>query len=188
MSKMKLTIDILKKEAITFCKRESNISHEELVGITDGKAVGTYIEHKFEEYIKNKYEITIGSSAKGIDLPDENINTDIKVTSITKPQSSSPFKNLDQKIYGLGHNLLIFIYEKTDYNKKCYIDFKNCILLKSENTGDYNLTKALRELNDHTVTEEEIIEILKKTNMPGDTQTLKNLAKKIILNPHNKAT
>ena len=99
---MKLTIDLLKKEAINFCKRESNISHEELVGITDGKAVGTYIEHKFEEYIKNKYEVTIGSSAKGIDLPDENINTDIKVTSITKPQSSSPFKNLEQKIYGTG--------------------------------------------------------------------------------------
>ena len=131
MSKMKLTIDLLKKEAINFCKRENNISHEELVGITDGKAVGTYIEHKFEEYIKNKYEVTIGSSAKGIDLPDENINTDIKVTSITKPQSSSPFKNLEQKIYGLGHNLLIFIYEKTDYNDKCYIDFKNCIFLKS---------------------------------------------------------
>lgn len=180
---MKLTIDLLKKEAINFCKRESNISHEELVGITDGKAVGTYIEHKFEEYIKNKYEVTIGSSAKGIDLPDENINTDIKVTSITKPQSSSPFKNLEQKIYGLGHNLLIFIYEKTDYNDKCYIDFKNCIFLKSENTGDYNLTKALRELNDYTFTEEEIMKILKKTNIPGDTQTLKNLAKKIILNP-----
>ena len=76
---MKLTINKLREEAIEFCKHESNITHNELIGITDGKAVGTYIEHKFEEYLKNNYEITIGSSARGIDLPDPHINTDIKV-------------------------------------------------------------------------------------------------------------
>ena len=95
---MKLTIDLLKKEAINFCKRESNISHEELVGITDGKAVGTYIEHKFEEYIKNKYEVTIGSSAKGIDLPDESIEN---VVNAVKAKINLDNSGIMGKITGL---------------------------------------------------------------------------------------
>lgn len=112
---MKLTINKLREEAIKFCKRESRTSHKDLVGITDGKAIGTYIEHKFEEHLKNKYEVTIGSSGKGIDLPDAHINTDIKVTSVKMPQSSTPFENIEQKIYGLGYNLLIFVYKKKWY-------------------------------------------------------------------------
>lgn len=45
--KPKLTLNLLKKEASTFAALE--ISHEEsrLYGVTDGKAVGTYLEHKF---------------------------------------------------------------------------------------------------------------------------------------------
>lgn len=180
---MKLTINKLREEAINFCKRESNITHKDLVGVTDGKAVGTYIEHKFEEYLKNKYNITIGSSARGIDLPDSNINTDIKVTSVKKPQSSSPFKNIEQKVYGLGYNLLIFVYEKTDINNKCYLDFKHCMLIEADKTGDYNLTKILRKMIGLGATEKDITEILNDMNVPGDSNALTNLSKKIIENP-----
>ena len=180
---MKLTITKLRDESIEFCKNESNITHEDLLGVTDGKAIGTYIEHKFKEYLKSKYEITIGSSAKGVDLPDPNINTDIKVTSVKKPQSSSPFKNIEQKIYGLGHNLLVFVYEKTDINEKCYIDFKHCIFLEADKTGDYNLTQILREMVASNSTENEIIEVLSNLNVPGDSETLKVLARKILVKP-----
>lgn len=180
---MKLTITTLREEAIAFTKAESNINHKKLLGVTDGKAIGTYIEHKFKEYLKNKYEINIGSSARGIDLPDTEINTDIKVTSVKKPQSSSPFKNIEQKVYGLGHNLLIFVYEKTDINDECYLDFKHCIFLEAEKTGDYNLTKILREMVAANAKESEIIEVLEDLNVPGDDYSLKNLAKKIIRRP-----
>lgn len=180
---MKLTISKLKDEAINFCKQESNITHDELIGITDGKGVGTYIEHKFKEYLKNKYEITIGSIERGIDLPDSHINTDIKVTSIRKPQSSSPFRNIGQKVYGLGHNLLIFVYEKTDINDTCYLDFKHCIFLESEKTGDCNLTKTLRLLIKNNAEKSDIIEVLKDRQVPGDDESIENLAKKIIENP-----
>lgn len=180
---MKLNLDKLRKEAIEFCKHESEIKHDKLIGINDGKSVGTYIEHKFDEYLKNKYEVTIGSSGKGIDLPDANINTDIKVTSIKKPQNSSPFKNIEQKIYGLGHNLLIFVYEKIDANNTCYIDFKHCIFIESEKSGDYNLTKKIRELINNNAKEKEILEFLKNSNIPYDNESLKNLARKILTNP-----
>ena len=180
---MKLTITKLKKEAELFSKHESNITHNHLIGVSDGKSVGTYIEQKFEEYLKDKYEITIGSSAKGIDLPDDNINTDIKVTSIKKPQNSSPFRNIEQKIYGLGHNLLIFIYEKTDINNKCYLDFKHCIFLEAEKTGDYTLTKTLRKMIELKAGTDDIVEILHANNVPGDIEELKVLANKILSNP-----
>ena len=180
---MKLTISKLNEEAIDFCKHESNTTHDDLVGITDGKAVGTYIEHEFEKFLKNKYEITIGSSARGIDLPDAHINTDIKVTSVKKPQSSSPFKNIEQKIYGLGHNLLIFVYEKTDINDKCYLDFKHCIFIDAEKTGDYNLTKILRKLIKLKADKEDIVDILKDSNVPGEDKALETIADKIMKNP-----
>ena len=47
MTKKKLTIDLLKKEAKEFCEDQSKINHSSLIGITDGKAVGTYVEHSF---------------------------------------------------------------------------------------------------------------------------------------------
>lgn len=107
-----LSITTLIEEANNFCNQQNNIDYPELLGITDGKAVGTFVEHKFKEYLSRKYEFTKGNSALGIDLPDNFINTDIKVTSIKQPQSSCPYKNSKQKIYGLGYNLLIFVYEK----------------------------------------------------------------------------
>lgn len=95
--KPKLTIEKLRAEAKLFCIAESNINNKELYGITDGKAVGTYVEHKFQEQLKSKYSVTIGSSASGIDLPSKDILTDIKVTSIKQPQSSCPYKGPNKR-------------------------------------------------------------------------------------------
>ena len=64
--KPKLTIEKLRAEAKLFCITESKIKNSELYGITDGKAVGTYVEHKFQQQLKSKYSVTIGSSASGI--------------------------------------------------------------------------------------------------------------------------
>ncbi len=112
--KQKLTIKNLIKEAQIFCVEQSKVQHKELFGITDGKAVGTLIEQKFQNHLRKKYKVTIGSSANGIDLPSDDILTDIKVTSIKQPQSSCPFRDAKQKIFGLGYNLLVFVYNKSD--------------------------------------------------------------------------
>ena len=101
-NKEQLTIENLIEEARIFCVSESTYKHKELYGVTDGKAVGTLIEQKFQSHLNNKYEVTVGSSARGIDLPSDDIQTDIKVTSIRQPQSSCPFKDAKQKIFGLG--------------------------------------------------------------------------------------
>ena len=61
-----------------------------MYGITDGKAVGTYVEHTFHQYLQVKYSYKRGSSASGIDFPE--LKVDLKVTSIKQPQSSCPFR------------------------------------------------------------------------------------------------
>lgn len=102
-----LTIQTLQDEASKFAEIETSYDEPSLYGVTDGKAVGTYLEHKFTAYLAGIYEYEKGNSASGIDLP--GLGVDMKVTSIKQPQSSCPFKSASQKVFGLGYHLLIFI-------------------------------------------------------------------------------
>lgn len=183
--KIELTIDLLIKEAQSFCVTQSKIQHEELFGVTDGKAVGTLIEQKFQKYLKDKYEIIIGSSASGIDLPSKDILTDIKVTSIKQPQSSCPFKGASQKIFGLGYNLLVFVYDKSDdhKNKTSNLNFVSCIFISKERTADYTTTFRLREMIKDKANDDDIIAYLTDKNIPADEITLTELAEQILKTP-----
>lgn len=113
--KTKMTHELLQKAARKFVEIESAHNEPSLYGVTDGKAVGTYPEHKFQDYLRERFEYVKGNSAKGIDLPE--LGVDIKVTSIKQPQSSCPYKSARQKIFGLGYSLLVFVYEKSDNDK-----------------------------------------------------------------------
>ena len=183
--KEKLTIKKLIEEAYNFCVAESKHKNKELFGVTDGKAVGTYIEHKFKKQLDNKYKITIGSSASGIDLPSDDIQTDIKVTSIKQPQSSCPFKDAKQKIFGLGYNLLVFVYDKTDdpKTKTVNLNFVSCSFIAKERTADYTTTFRLREMVKDKANEADIIAYLQDKNIPADEITLSKLAKQILKSP-----
>jgi hypothetical protein len=99
-AKPALTVDDLCREAMLFSEVESKYAEPSLYGVTDGKAVGTYVEQKFRSTLEMKYNCGAGNSAKGIDLPA--IDVDLKVTSIKQPQSSCPFRTARQKIYGRG--------------------------------------------------------------------------------------
>lgn len=180
---MKLTKDSLIKEAELFCARESLKNHPELLGINDGKSIGTFIEHEFKKYLKNKYEFNTGSSSHGIDFPDEDINTDLKVTSSKKPQNSCPFTNVRQKIYGLGYNLLLFIYSKKDEEYASFINFESCTFIESEETGDYVLTNNLIKMVENNWEKEKIKYYLQECNLPCDEYTLNALTDEIIENP-----
>lgn len=181
--KSKLTIDKLIREAEIFCGIMSKQNHAELLGVTDGKAIGTYVEHKFQQHLMQYYIVTVGSSAKGIDLPDENIQTDIKVTSFTQPQSSCPFKNARQKIYGLGYNLLVFVYDKIDTGNECSLIFTHCTFIDNKRTADYTITRRLREMIADGAYKEDIIGFLEDRNVPGDDIVYNDLAEEILTNP-----
>lgn len=175
-----LTIDGLIESARCFCELESRQNHVELIGVTDGKAVGTYVEHKFQSFLQTHFKVEIGSSAKGIDLPGEDIRTDIKVTSITQPQSSCPFQNARQKIFGLGYNLLVFVYDKQDTSNSCTLHFTHCTFIDKERTADFTITKRLREMVYDGANKEDIISYLQDRNVPGDEIVYSDLAEEIL--------
>ncbi|GHV00445.1 hypothetical protein FACS1894159_06180 [Bacteroidia bacterium] len=185
MSKPNLSIPDLIVCAKSFCEQESQTPNSELFGVTDGKAVGTYIEHKFKNFLLSKYNLQTGSSANGIDLPSAEINTDIKVTSIKQPQSSCPFKNAQQKIFGLGYNLLVFVYDKHDdaKTKTALLDFVSCSFIEKERTADYQTTTTICQMIDNKANAEDIFAYLNDRNIPADEITLMQMSKHILKNP-----
>ena len=157
--------------------------YRDLFGVTDGKAVGTFIEHEFQKRLEALYDVEIGSSASGIDLP--SVDTDIKVTSIRQPQSSCPFKSARQKTYGLGYNLLLFVYDKRDNHKKkiAQLQFVNCALIDKSRTADYQTTLGIREILERAGNHDDIFAFLNDHYLPGDTMTYETLADEIIKSP-----
>lgn len=176
--KEKLTIETLIEEAQFFCVEQSKFQHKELFGVTDGKAVGTLIEQKFQKHLNDKYIVTIGSSAQGIDLPSDDILTDIKVTSIKQPQSSCPFRDAKEKIFGLGYNLLVFVYDKTDDPKTqtAILNFVSCSFVSKERTADYTTTSILNDMKKVEANEDDIVAFLEGIKLPADEITLKLIA------------
>ncbi len=135
--------------------------------------------------MSHNYNNEIGSSAHGIDLPSEDIFTDIKVTSIKQPQSSCPFKDAKQKIFGLGYNLLVFVYDKTDdpKTKTSMMNFVSCSFISNERTADYTTTYRLREMIKDGANVADIVAFLNDKNIPADDITLTQIAEQILNNP-----
>ena len=171
------------KGAKAFCKQESGKYRKELFGVTDGKAVGTFVEHLFQDYLSKNYKMEVGSSANGLDLP--SVNTDIKVTSIKQPQSSCPFKDSKQKIFGLGYNLIVFVYKKEDdtKQKKGMLEFVSCTYIDKSRTADYQTTTGLRQIIENKGNVDDIFAFLNDHKIPADEFTLMNMAKDILKNP-----
>lgn len=158
--------------------------HPALLGVTDGKAVGTYIETAFKLRLQDEGVITSseGNAARGIDLP--SLNTDIKVTSIRQPQSSSPFASYKQKIEGLGYDLILFVYSKLDEAGTCVVEFQAVRLIPAALTGDYQTTRGLRRLIlEDDGNAEDVFAFLVERNIPADEGTLLAYAEWLVKNP-----
>ncbi len=181
--KKKLDIESLITEAKQFCADNSGVYKSELFGITDGKAVGTFVEHLFQQYLENRYDLTVGNSASGLDLP--SVNTDIKVTSIKQPQSSCPFKDSKQKIFGLGYNLLVFVYKKYDDSKRKrgMLDFVSCSFIDKSRTADFQTTTGIHRIISNHGNQDDIFAFLVEHNIPGDEVTLYQMAGEILHTP-----
>jgi hypothetical protein len=184
---IELTTNLLKDEAKRFSIIESGHDESSIFGSTDGKAVGTYLEHKFQRYLEKSYTFAKGNSASGIDFPGETINTDIKVTSITQPQSSCPFKSASQKIYGLGYNLLVFVYEKMDDNKTktSRLNILHTVFIDKNRTGDFQLTASINTILENNGNKDDVVSLLFDKNLPIDEIGASNLADEVFNNRPN---
>ena len=178
-----LTVVLLQKEASSFAKAQSKHAEPSLFGVTDGKAVGTYLEHKFQTHLQSRYAYGRGNSAKGIDFPE--LGVDIKVTSIRQPQSSCPFKSARQKIYGLGYSLIVFVYDKQDDEKTRTgrLDIQHAIFVEKERTADYQTTSGLRRLIENKANRDDILAFFQERMLPVDEVEAETLADEALRNP-----
>jgi hypothetical protein len=178
-----LTVELLRGEARTFADIESSHDEPTLFGITDGKAVGTYFEHKFQAYLHGKYEYEEGSSAKGIDFPA--LGVDIKVTSIKQPQSSCPYKSARQKIYGLGYSLLVFVYDKTDKpeNSTGRLNILHVIFVEADRTADFQMTTGLLSILNNDGNKDDLIAFMGDKMLPVEDIEASDIADELLEKP-----
>jgi hypothetical protein len=179
--KVELTHHLLQKEAKIFSEIKSQHNEPSLYGVTDGKAVGTYLEHEFQAFLHKKYNYTEGSSAKGLDFPE--LLVDMKVTSIRQPQSSCPFKSAKQKIYGLGYSLLIFVYEKTDdeLNKTSKLNIKHTIYVDSSRTADFQTTSGILKIIENQGNRDDLLAFFSERMLPVDSIEAIRIADELLL-------
>ena len=181
--KPELTIDSLCEEAGVFVRIESQHAEPSLYGVTDGKAVGTYLEHKFRQYLQERYTFGQGSSARGVDFPE--LNVDMKVTRITQPQSSCPFTSARQKIYGLGYALLVFVYDKTDdqHGQLGTLNILHTIFVEAEQTADFQTTSGILAILGNHGNQDDIVAFLMDRYLPVDDVVANQIAEEVIANP-----
>lgn len=177
---MHLDIYTLCREATNFSFLESSHSEPSLYGVTDGKAVGTYLEAKFRDYLcEEGYEFEIGNAANGLDFP--SLNVDMKVTSIRQPQSSCPFRSIRQKVYGLGYGLLVFVYDKADDpdTRTAVLKITDTVFVDASVTADFQMTKGLIEVLDAEGNEDDLISFMSSRHLTTDEIELMQLAAEV---------
>jgi len=161
-----LTIELLRSEATLFSEMESNHAEASLYGVSDGKAIGTYLEHKFRVYLTSKgYSYQMGNAANGLDFP--GLDVDIKVTSVKQPQSSCPFRSIRQKVYGLGYSLLVFVYDKSDdtASKTAVLKMVSTVFVEKDQTADYTMTSGIRKIVADGKTDGDSVDVIKQELM-----------------------
>jgi hypothetical protein len=180
--KAALTIRALKKAAGEFAEMESSHGEPAMYGVTDGKAVGTYLEHKFRLYLAERFTFKEGNSARGIDLP--SLGVDMKTTSVRQPQSSCPFTSARQKIYGLGYALLVFVYDKSDDHvaRTARLDIQHVIHVNADRTADYQMTRGLNEILDKDGNEDDLVAFMNDRLLPVDEIEAARIAEEVLAN------
>jgi hypothetical protein len=124
-----------------------------------------------------------GNAAKGIDFP--GLDVDVKVTSIKQPQSSCPYKNAKQKIYGLGYSLLVFVYEKSDIiqTKTGRLTILHTIFVHPNRTADFQTTMRINKILENDGNKDDILGLFEDILLPVDNLEADRLADEVLSNP-----
>ena len=176
-----LTLDRLRASATQYAKLLTATPIPALYGVTDGKAVGTYVEAAFNLHIGALFTHDHGNAAKGIDFP--GLGVDLKVTSVKQPQSSSPFRDATQKVFGLGYHLLVFVYEKTDDAgiSAARLDIRHLVFIDSRYTADFQTTSGICRILDNDGNTDDIDSFLQERNLPLEEIGRRTLAERILI-------
>lgn len=183
LAKRSLTVPLLREEATAYAELQSKQPEASIYGITDGKAIGTYLERGFRSHLQAKYVFEEGSSASGIDFP--SLEVDMKVTSIRQPQSSCPFTAARQKVFGLGYALLVFVYEKIDRDadRTGLLKILHVIFVEKERTADFQTTKGIQDILERDGNADDLAAFILDRHLPVDEIGAAELAEQIVKTP-----
>ena len=178
-----LTVPDLQSAAGAFARQIHLSPIPDLFGVTDGKALGTFVESALHDYLESRFEYTRGSAAQGIDFPDQNV--DLKVTSIRRPQSSCPYRSAEQKVYGLGYHLLVLIYRKIDDQdaQTAVLRIEHAFFVDAARTADFQTTRGLREIIVRDGNHDDVMAFLEERQLPLDEIGQEQLAARILSEP-----
>jgi hypothetical protein len=181
--KPQLSLTLLLEEAGAFARMQSDHSDAAIYGVTDGKAIGTYFEHRFQDCLDGRYRYERGSSASGVDFPD--LGVDMKVTRTTQPQSSCPYRSARQKVYGLGYSLLVFVYEKMDdpETQTGRLNIVNTIFVDEHRTADFQTTSGIHRILENDGNVDDLVAFMEDRRLPVDDIQAYKLAEEILQNP-----
>jgi hypothetical protein len=168
---------------VTFAEVESTYPEPTLYGVDNGKKVGTYLEQKFQAYLRKKYAFAECNSASGIDFPD--LQVDMKVTSVSQPQSSCPLRDARQKIFGLGYSLLVFVYQKSDdaHTRTSMLSILHTIFVEARRTADYTMTRMVLRMLEEDANADDLVGLMADRNLLVDEAEAQKIASEILQHP-----
>ena len=87
-----------------------------------------------------------------------------------------------QKIFGLGYDLLVFVYEKTDAHEtqSAAIDVRHALFIDRSRTGDYQTTRGIREILDRGGNVDDLVAFMEDRNLPLDEIGRMTLAERVL--------
>ncbi len=178
-----LTVEALKTAARAYAQDLSKTAIPDLYGVDNGKRVGTFVEAAFRERVHAQFASAQGSAAHGIDFP--GIAVDLKVTSIRQPQSSCPFRDATQKVYGLGYHLLVLVYEKSDDHaaRVARLDIQHVLFIAATVAADHQTTAGIHAILEREGNVDDLDAFFQERNLPLDDIGRRALAQRCLAEP-----
>ncbi len=152
-----LTIKALQEEASKFAEIETSYEEPSLYGVTDGKAVGTYLEHKFTAYLAGIYEYEQGNSASQ------------KIFGL-----------------GYHLLVFVYEKTDDESNKTGRLNMQYIIFVEKERTADFQTTKGLLDILEREGNKDDVIAFINERNLPVDEIGAEQLADRIVETPPNQ--
>lgn len=173
----------LVRAAQRFCLGAEEEGHKEIFGAVSCHVVNSFVERCFLEHLSDYYNLDVGFSPLNVALP--SINTEIRTAPVDRPDTFCPYISSRQKIYGLGYNLLLMLYVKTDDNaaREGHFAIKSCEYVSAERTADHMTTKILHEILLGGGNQDDVFAFLSDWMQGVPIERLKELAAEIIQTP-----
>ena len=100
-------------------------------------------------------------------------------------QSSCPFKNARQKVFGLGYSLLVFVYDKSDDHKTRTgtLNILHTVFIEARRTADYQTTRGILNIIENEGNEDDIVAFMQDHLLPVEEIQASLIAREILAKP-----